>query len=72
MFQKFVKIVDQTPAVSSIERLFSYNDGAQLLSSSVQLSSMGTALFMTTWLDLLVNYCKRQLVEDAAEHLEFT
>lgn len=43
----------------------------QLLSSSVQLSSMGTALIMTTWLDLLVNYCKRQLVEDVAEHLEF-
>lgn len=72
MFHKIVKYVDQTPAVSSIGRLSSYNDGPQLLSSSVQLSSVGTALFMTTWLDLLVNYCKRQLVEDAAEHLEFT
>lgn len=68
----FHKTVNQTPAVSSIERLFSYNDGPQLLSSSVQLSSVETALFMTTWLDLLVNYCKRQLVEDAAERLEFT
>lgn len=47
---------------------------SQLHSSSVQLSSVGTAphASTTTWLDLLVNYCKRQLVQSGTERLAFT